>query len=192
MRSLSYVALLFVPLFLAKAVGAQTRLPSETELRAAYCIPLLQSEIETLRQRRASEVFRKQAFEFGRKMMAEKLSEPERAVFEKAMAMAQMLTPDSSKIIEARENALNRVTLYLQPRLQFLDDSSMSAAAKNAEADWREWSGLPQQCRRDCDAVKSDANPNAFMTCVSQCVRGDLYSRLDVCRKPDWLPAGKD
>jgi hypothetical protein len=148
----------------------QSPLPTEVELRAAYCIPVLQNDITNLRKVLANV-----------DAMLGRIDEAPPEARQHLTETLQESKRDTPKQIEARESALNRLQLFILPRMQYLDASALLGAAARANADLQDSAAEVRRCTSECAANKDSS-------CIKTCMGSDLQARLNACRNPTWLP----
>ena len=90
------------------------------------------------------------------------------------------------KEIAQLESTLNRLQLYLLPRVTQRDPVAIIAAEKRAEADLQELRRATAECTTDC--AKSGHGDDPTNACAESCVGSDLVARLRACKNPSWLP----
>lgn len=163
---------LFSCLTLAVAVtaSAQSQLPTDVEIHASYCIPVLQEEIKTLRRLLAA--------------MDNVLAHIDRVPPETRQALMQRALEDKRNVpeeIEARESALHKLQSFLQPRTSSLETSALLDATARANADLEQAAMRAQRCPSQC---RVDENPSS---CLKTCLSSDFEARVTECRNPTWL-----
>lgn len=168
-RNWSWCLSLFA--LLATTAFGQTQLPTDIELHAAYCIPVIQNDIKGLKSARDD--------------LQKMLDSP--AVHDAPPEVLGLLRKQQNELpqtIAERQSILNRLQLFLLPRIQYLDASALLAATSRAKPDMDDWSRLADKCIREC------AQPQERITeaCLRKCQRGPLEDRLTTCRNPTWLP----
>jgi hypothetical protein len=147
-------------LLLASVSGAQEpSLPTDAELRSAYCISVLQWEIANTS-----------------KMVA--------ALANGKTAEGQHAYADSQRSVEKFQSALARLQSYLLPRMPHLDPMPLALAQKRGEADLQQLMNT-SQCLLDCKAKKGD---NSDVACSDSCTDKPLVQRMRACAEPSWLP----
>lgn len=164
---------LFSCLILAFAVTAiaQSQVPTDIELHASYCVPVLQEEVKTLQRLLAG--------------IDNVLTHIDRAPPEARQALMQRPLEDKRNVpeeIEARESALNKLQSFLRPRAPYLDVSALLGATARAKADLKEAAARSQNCPDQC---RGDKNPSS---CLKTCLSSDFDARVTECRNPTWLP----
>lgn len=147
---------------------------TETELKAAYCIPILKYEAAL-----AADIA-KRGDDWLRSAEKQGLDPERRRSFGEALVRAR-------ELVREREGALSRMQSHLLPRVAYAESAAWSAAASRAQSDLDAIRELPEKCLRQCDRV---ADP---VGCTSRCsaLEPDLQTRLEACRAPSWLPAPK-
>ena len=158
-------------LVVAVTSTAQSQLPTDTELHASYCVPVLQEEITRLRRMLAG--------------IDNVLAHIDRAPPEARQALMQRALEDKRNVpeeIEARESALHKLQSFLQPRTSSLETSALLGATARANADLKEAAARAQRCPSHC---RADKNPSS---CVKTCMSSDFEARVTECRNPTWLP----
>jgi hypothetical protein len=165
---------LFLPLLVLPAGNsiAQAPLPTETELRAAYCIPVLQDEIADLHK----------LLDNIMESMAAGTDDVPPAIRQEWKDSIEKSKRDLPEHIKARESALNRVQLFILPRMPYLDPTALLSATARARADIQENAADTHKCTSQC------STSGQFKSCMIACVNSDLHARLDACRNPTWLP----
>ncbi len=157
----------------SSAAFGQQRAPTDLELHAAYCIPLMQKAVQTFAT--ARETLKQQAG------AAAPGANPESATALRA-ALAE-----AERSLAERQAALDRLQRYLTPRIASLDPAALQAAMHGGEGDARYIAQQAAQCmdrknERNCLQAADAAS------CVKQCVGLELSARLEQCRQPSWLP----
>lgn len=167
LRILAVAVSILIP---CRVVIAQ-RLPTDTELRATYCMPVVSNDIELQRQ--------------AIQLLDETFKSEER--IQKAPALFRLF---KNAKVEMQQNlvdsqsALRRLTLYILPRMADLDATSLLIAKKRAEEDVdlirRKGNACIQQCIQSTDVSQ----------CVSACANlgPEFKQRLQSCRNLSWLP----
>lgn len=146
-------------------------LPSEIDLRAAYCVGALGSE-----------------------QSDDKLASP---IIEKDVAAAIGTEKEESMLrvaariksqSEARDRRLTKLRDYLEPRVPHLVPEGILAAINSGVSDYREHNKpiVFQVCMRRCsDAAEGDQAASCFKSCRAE---GELGSRLARCDDTTFLP----
>ena len=146
---------------LCSLAGAE-QLPDQTDLRAAYCIPIVKSWIALLPSQDSP-------------IPASATPAERQSTEEINQFMAKMRTQELER--------LRRLQLYVIPRLSYLDTTSMMAAMKSGEEDVARASFLADQCTTKCSGQGS--------ACISECGKnssGELTARMKACSNTTWLP----
>jgi len=153
-------------LVLASNARAQV-LPSQVDLRAAYCIPLLQyavSEIEHI-----ASLLRDNA----------QLFTPEHQAVGRAV---------SEKTLSKTATNLRRLQLYLLPRLPYLAAYGIVAAKKSGEEDYARLKEDAKACDTKCNNAFAN-NSSAALSCTLQCNSDSpVRARMSICEDLSWLP----
>jgi len=155
---------LWLALFLA-CVGpasAQLAVPTDNELRTAYCIPVVKAQIEIENQAIA---------------MAEGQRQSPTPEAQNLVKEIPAMREDLAK----RQTALDRLQLYLLPKMQALDPIALTAAMHRGDADVLELKASAQRCAAKCTSAPD------WNACISQC-NPDLSARVKACANPTWLP----
>ena len=135
----------------ASSWAQPAQLPTPADLKAAYCVKVYRAGID---------------------------------FFSSVLNMGGPSAPEAfkSKMQEMidRENAgLRRIKLYLLPRLQFLDPTSIAAAMASADADLAEANKVAEQCKCELE----DA------ACRDRCAQhSESSGRLQSCQDLSFLP----
>lgn len=174
-RCVNRLSALVSLLISASSVIAQSPLPTNTELRAAYCITVLQHEIGTL----TSSVGQAQ------QIISEIQTLPTDLQPQVRETMQSLINDYPARIAE-RENTLNRLQLYLIPRTKYLDANAILAATSRAKSDLQDLRALSSKCLPKCNRQQRD--PAVNEACLRNCMSGELEERIAACRTPSWLP----
>jgi hypothetical protein len=163
--SCAWVCLLLVSV--AQTSAAQDSLPTDAELRSAYCIPVLRWEINLARQADS---------QLGPDVSD---SPPE----QKARTLVR-------EGIAKLESTLNRLQLYLLPRIMHRDPVALAAAQNRGEADVRQVQAVSDRCVKDCGASNPlEPSDDKKRACLDSCKPDmDLVTRVGACASPTWLP----
>ena len=142
-------------------------IPSDTELKAAYCMGLIGVQRE----------------EFSRD--AERLNRGarEQSNPELAKILENGLRITNEHLQELSDNH-NRIVSFISPRRRYLDPVSLLAAVEQGRADWeiQKSSSTASQCLSQCGDDPSG-------TCVEECMlQDDLSRRVSSCRDLSFLP----
>jgi hypothetical protein len=156
------------------AVGAiaQDSLPTDSELHTAYCIPVLQWQIQWYR-----EIFGAQTANLANGAQTPELKQH-----------ASKLSDQTRKLIADLESALNRLQLYLLPRIEHRDSFALVAAQKRGESDVQEFKGLPDRCGTECGVPLGASANDTQQACLASCANKDVVLRMKACATPTWLP----
>ena len=111
--------LLSFAMYAVATVAVAQRAPSDTELRAAYCLSLVKQEIE-YQQRAIAQS----------ETLAKNAQTPERRQAQEADAALWQGMQDAAEAIR------RKLEMYLTPRLPALDPGAMLAATQRGAEDW--------------------------------------------------------
>jgi len=162
----------------ATASFAQRPLPTDTELRAAYCVRVLQSDITNLHSLRTQT-----------DDADARINELPPDLRQRVLQILQETRRDLPRKISERETALNRMQLFILPRMGYLDNTALLAATQRADSDLQESAVVGSRCARECsNPTKGDVPDDARASCLQACMGDGLQSRLETCRNPKWLP----
>lgn len=130
------------------------QLPSQVDLKAAYCIPIVQYQLQLVR-----------------------------GIVPGDSAQAQAAQQMRAKLLSEMESRLNRLQLYLVPRIPYLEPTALLAAAKSADNDIGRSRQLGDTCRQQCAGTADIAS------CFAECGKeSDVPVRMGGCSRLDWLP----
>src|SRR5438105_14108121 len=144
-RVLLLVSLSVLATVIVTTTLAQELLPTDAELRSAYCIPVLQWQI-TWHQ--------------------EMVSRADKAPAE-LREQASQLDPNGRETIEQLQSALNRLQSYLVPRIGHRDSSSMLLATSRGKSDLKALCAMMERCSAKC--AIADAPDDAKRACFDSC-----------------------
>ena len=151
------------------STASAQRLPTDTELHAAACIPVMHwavgVETQALAEMRVPADAPKQEQDLAAKVRAN---------------LTQQLADSQS--------ALARLQAYLLPRLTLLEPVAIAAAQSRGDADVRELTSLTARCASCVDqaAAKTPTKPD-YSAC-EYCKHPVVQDRLFSCKNPTWLP----
>ncbi len=159
---------------------SQERLPTDVELRSAYCIPVLQNDISVLQQALAT----------ANSGIDHITDIPVQSGRDAVLQAYQRGQREFEKAITERQSALNRLQLYITPKIPYLDVDSLMAATSRAKADIQQFDTKSKSCTLECmGPLKSDsAEKSDPVFCFKTCSGVELNDRLAACRNPTWLP----
>ncbi len=150
--------------------GSAVQMPSDSELKASYCIAVVKNWLGD------DEVqIHNSEFNMNKEMDSKKKSQ-----------WAQILQANIKERAEDADN-LNRLQSFLNPKLSFLESRSLSSAYKRGETDVvsNKNSGTSEQCIAKCKG--QDGNIN--VACTKQCMEADpLSHRVAQCGSLEFLP----
>lgn len=165
-------------LCISTAASAQRPLPTDTELRAAYCVRVLQSDVANLKSL-STQI----------DDTATRIQEVPPDLRQQVLQTLQESKRDLPQKIAERESALNRVQLFILPRMKYLDATALLAATRRADSDLQESAAVGGKCLRQCAEPKAgEPAADRSASCLRSCMGADLQSRLEACRSPTWLP----
>jgi hypothetical protein len=148
-------------LFVATWAQAQPlTLPTDADLKTAYCLKVTQSQYDYLNSKIGGEPKNSPAYPSVQKMLSEKYAD------------------------------VNRLKSYLLPRLQSLEVNGLIAAVNRAEADLGELDKIAEVCTPKCQGFLQGAiQAEKWNACVDNC-RGNylVVQRVDACKVVNWLP----
>lgn len=153
----------------AITVNAQERQPpSDLELRAMYCLSAGQAGFADMARLRVA---------------------PGHLYRTDAERIAQ---EEFDKIFAEFEVDLDRLRLYVHPKLSYLQLEPLLAAKLRAERDISEVGTQNKTCSSNCGNGKDPVNReqlDRYFACMSSCMASSAASkRLRACRPVDWLP----
>lgn len=149
------------------------RVPTDTELRTAYCTALIRADSNQL-DRQADWL-----------LIPKNLESPLDPLLEKE---GQDLLLQRRQLREEDERALRRLNLYLLPRLHELDPLQLVIATKRGEEDGsRRIQDMIGCAEKTCEGQASNSK-----SCIEACFRNKgiyaIFDQLKTCRDPTWLP----
>jgi hypothetical protein len=162
------ILLILLPLLACTASAQQLHRPTNADLRAAYCIPVLQADIARLDKAipaaRASSGIDQpiRPYDFDQFAALEAAAEKQRA---------------------ERFDALNRLQALLLPRMAQLDSTALLAAQARAAADMEEKSKEGKDCVMRCSKTATN-DYKALSLCIGGCSQTVLSKRIEACRPP--------
>jgi hypothetical protein len=144
---------------------AQRVPPTDTDLRAAYCIRVLHYEAQ--RDQAAANGVQEDIAKGGAVRDAKRSEE------------LKGLARETERKLRETQARLDRVMAYVTPKLAYLDSAPIVAAFAQADADIAALQ--VKSCSADC--VKDPACPER------ECVSQDVAGRLKPCEQVTWLPS---
>jgi len=139
------------------AAHAQVRIPTDIELKAAYCVKVVQGQI---------------------------------ALYQSLPQISQEGEKIKADSIRAAEDRLNRLKLYVMPRMSVLDPTAMLAAMKRGETDFatKTDDAVDETCDKTCQFKAKPGGESA--RCFSDCLalHDPRVARLQSCANINWLP----
>ena len=158
---------------IASCAAAEDRTPTDAELKTAYCIPLLQWEVEIARV----------ATDTDDDHWRHSPPSPE------LRDQVARKSADLHRRRAAMESTLGRLQAFLGQRIKSLDRSALAAAGSRGKADLDELQAQQPRCRGQCGPESSDAAADENATaCLESCADQQLAARLKACNAPSWLP----
>lgn len=145
------------------------RLPDESELKSAYCNAVIKKQLSAIKVEISPQ--------------PQSPASTDNAVLNDALRALQLSMQRQTKILQ---DNLNRVQLYLLPRLKYLDSDAILAAHRRGEVDFQRQrdTGAAAKCRSECSDLMETSNQ-----CLAECMRRDpLNKRIFQCRDLDFLP----
>ena len=152
--------------FLATAASSPEAVPTDNDLRAAYCISILKHYISLAQQTLN---------------MAEHAPTPPPPELKQWLTKAEETT--RARLAGYQAN-LNRLQLYLTPKLTSLDPLAIAGATHRAEADWQAMGRAVGRCSPKCFKLPEKEQAECFASCQD----GALLTRIGQCRDPNSLP----
>jgi len=178
MRFLCKPTLSLLLLLLVTTASAQMRLPTGIELRAAYCVEVLQNDIAEINEMQASVDHEIKHIE--------DVPPDERQTVTQALREGQSGLP---KDVAERQSTLNRLQLFIVPRMKYLDANALLGANERAKSDLHDFAALVHRCSAQCRGpTAGHTSGNMMVSCIQKCTSGALIDRLNACRNPTWLP----
>jgi hypothetical protein len=157
------------------AAAQQLQLPSDADLKTAYCIPVAEFGVNFVKQ-----------------------------ILANAAASQQRPTPEQQQTIgryrsnlQEQEAVLDRLRKYLVPRVPYLDPIALTGAQQRGQADVAALQAASEnQAQRDCllqCASKQQGSGKQIdpSECAKQCLPPSVVStreRIGSCVTPTWLP----
>ena len=153
---------------MAAAGGQQFVMPSDNELRTAYCVPVINATIDMDNQVIAA-------------LEANSSSTPEgQQRTHNALDLARESLAKTQQI-------RSRLQLYLAPKVETLDPAALHAAMSRGEADMAQLKASSERCAAKCSTVTAPS-ADQMSACTASCTDPDLVARVRACRNPTWLP----
>lgn len=173
-RRFLLLLLMILPPFAARA----QQMPTDTELHAAACIPMMQ---------------------WGVSVASRGLAEAEQGIAAtRALPSNQQVGLDflewerrtAADMLEKSDSALKRLQAYLIPRLASLDPLAVLTANSRGAADVQELQGITSACTVCSQAAntKNPAKPDYSSCRANECEHKPVQDRLLSCGNPTWLP----
>lgn len=150
--------------------GSTVQIPSDSELKAFYCVAVVKSWLHT-------DDAQIQTTEFD----LDKETDP------KKKPLWDRFLQISNKGRAEDADIFNRLQSFINPKISYLEPRALSSAYKRGEADViaNNNSGISEQCIAKC----KDQGRNQNMACVKSCLETDpLWRRVVQCRSLEFLP----
>jgi hypothetical protein len=170
------------------AIAQGTAIPTDAELRSAYCIPVLRWQLKMFNDTQAA---------------LERSHEQGDASFKQnppSSDVQRQLADLEKKYLEAigsvrgeisrMQSTLDRLRAYLLPRMMQLDGMAIALATTRGEADLRDFQAMTGRCGNQCGiSDQPGLGPNdKEKACFESCADKELAARLRACSSPTWLP----
>jgi len=149
------------------AAVAQQAVPTDVELRSAYCLSVIKGDID-----------------LQHKMIAQVDAGLKNAPTPELQQQATKVNAELREGLTKFEAVLNRLQLYLLPRMGSRDPIALTAAMKRGEVDVQEVMAMAERCSARCDPLPG----NQPAACNASCIDNDLVMRVQACTTPTWLP----
>lgn len=154
---------------LVGVAGAQETEPTDVELRSAYCIAVLNADINLTD-----------------KLIANSDASVKSAPTPELRQLDLKMNSDLRDGLAKFESALNRLKLYLLPRMVSRDPIAITAAMNRGQADIHEVMAMADRCGAKC--ARPGQTPDQIAACDTSCFDKDLMARVEACVSPIWLP----
>ena len=159
--------------------GDQVQLPNDVDLKASYCLAVLKLQYSALMQFVPFELDAKSA------------SDPDtRKLLEEAKKSLEEVEVLRKKEIARLDDNINRIQLFILPRISYLEPTAILAAYSRGETDFRRQSesSKPKQCSDRCmSTIEADRDQGA--SCLQGCMEeSELSRRIFQCRDLSFLP----
>lgn len=144
-------------------------LPTDVDLKATYCVPVIRRDLETLIPAEAS----------ARKDIEEMTKRSGVTDQQKQDGIAALRV--FQRFVQDVQATQGRLRSFLLPKTSRLDIVPLEAALKRGEADAELLSARSAECATQCV-------PPSAPDCSSKCMGEDLMNRARDCRTAKWLP----
>lgn len=168
-RILAVMIFMSIPIRIAMA----TRLPTDIELHACYCIPVV--------------IFDATLYRHAIQLIEERSKEnPDRILKDPVLAKKtrEVLTEMQGNLNNSQLD-LRRLQLYIAPRIEELDPVSLLIANKRAVEDLDSVRRIMPECNERC--FKNPDSSTCLNACAKQIIPG-VRQRFESCRNLSWLP----
>jgi hypothetical protein len=153
----------------AKSSSQETALPPGIGARSAYCIPIIQGDLEN-----------------GRQLDAEIAKKLGTAASAQERALLTMTREKVRKMLADSESVLSRLqTSSFAPSQS--DPVVLESARSRGTSDSIRSRTESKECAANCFKTAGFDGPKVVQ-CAKSCGDPELGSRLRACEKPDWLP----
>lgn len=175
-------------LMLATALGhAAPREANDVELRAAYCIVVIQEEVTLANQlwvqTRSLTGVAAPATVSDESLVTGLARESRAGPATRSSGARDAALERIEKAMRERETALNRLRSYLVPKLQYLDQGPLTAATQRADADRSAALQIAAACTQQCSGGQQPCSSACFDKAAAS-----IVERFKGCRDPSWLP----
>lgn len=176
MRKMRFAFRMILAVSLASSTAAYAQLqpPTDADLRTAYCIEVTQEAIKTL-----DDSIRHVEADIERAK-----NTPTAPHGKELAAVEQDLKSGLQKSLAESDSLLNRLQLYLLPRISYLDPTGLMGAQARARSDLQQLSTESAPCLKKCMAGHRDN----VEQCALACPVTDVQARVRTCLRPTWLP----
>ena len=168
-RTVRRVLLLSTVFAFATAVAAPPRVPSEHELRCMYCVEVIRAEI-LLQHHLIS-------------------ASDEAAISAPTPELRQQWLNTSAELLQGLaklEVVLNRLQVYMLPRIRALDAYALATALREGDDDFEQSRAIADRCAVQCDPLH--AMNEQLQACRASCSNDALLKKVRACENPTWLP----
>ena len=151
------------------------RLPTDTELRAAYCMPVVAAD---------ADFYRKAISQLDQLLKSEEQLNNDQKNHARIQKIQKSLAEMQQYLVESQVN-MRRLELYTAPRIYELDASLLLIAVKRAEEDLDMTRSMAKACVDNC------SKSTDLFQCTSSCGKSgneEIKQRFQTCRNLSWLP----
>ena len=140
---------------------AEDSSPTDAQVRSAYCIPVLQQQMQAQRR-----------------MIAAIDNAPK-----EMRRQAEEMNPDARRQLAQMESLLSRLQASVRPLTPYPDGGALSNAQQRGAEDFDGYNATLKRCATKCFA----AGPS-IDKCENECSDHELIARIKACFTPNWLP----